>query len=146
MSEQNVDLQELVAKALKREKMGARWAYLAVHILLAIVFTAISWGLVISGSEPLSAGTILLSLLAFFSIILHLRNVLTDSGMYQRSSAELLAQELIRRGVDLKDTSREKHKRLAVVQLTDDGELAVADSAEEQPVGNPRTASGQLGN
>ena len=146
MSEQDVDLQELLARALKREKTGARWAYLAVHILLAIVFTVIAWGLVIAGSEPLSGGTILLSVLAFISIILHLRNVLTDAGMYQRTSAELLAQELLRRGIDLKDSSRGNHKRLAVVQLTDDGELATAASAEEQPVGNPRTASGQAGN
>ena len=147
MSERdNTNLQELLAKSLHREKTGARWAYFAVHLLMAILFTAISWGLVLSGNEPLTAGAILLSLLAFFGCLMHFRNALVDSGMYQRSTSELLAQELLRRGIDLSDMPGEKRKRPSTVRLNDDGELATDDSDEDQPLTHRRTANNQLRN
>src|SRR5262249_41982954 len=142
----NAQLQELLANAFRREKTGARWAYFSVHLVMSLLATLLMWILVLTGTEPLGAGAILLTLLAFFGVFLHLRNVLADSGMYQRSSAELIAQELVRRGVVLNDTPGEKNKRLPTVHLTDDGELVADDSVDEQSVNKQRAANSQLRN
>jgi hypothetical protein len=146
MSEDDATLQELINRALQREKAGARWAYFAVHLVMAILATVLMWVLVITGSEPLGAGPILLTLLAFFGCFLHLRNVLVDSGMYKRSSSELLAQELLRRGIDLQAASAEKRKRLSTVHLASDGELVSDDATDEQLPTSQRTANNQRGN
>ncbi len=136
----NTNLRELLAKTSQRNKTAARWAFFAVHLFFAIMFTAIAWLLVITGNEALNSGAILITLLAFFGTLMHLRSALYDSGMYQQSASDALVKEIVRRGIDIEtlldESAREKPKRSAALSLDDDGELVsdVSSAEQSQPV------------
>lgn len=135
----NQTLRELLAKTLQREKATSRWKLFAAHLFIAIVLTAISWFNVVTGSEPLGSGVIMITILAFFGCLIHLRSVLYESGMYQPSASEALVNALVQQGVDLESllttAQREKPKRsAATISLSEDGELTTDDTADKQPM------------
>jgi len=143
-------LRQEVQKELERQKRISSLVLWIIHLIFAVVTTAIIWGVGLthptiadamkdamgSKNNPLSLLLVFPTILAFLGVFLHGMAALIASGSLNRSMRErvlmaVLGRELLDGTVDWLDGAKEKRKRGAV-RLSQEGELVFDDDQEAQ--------------
>jgi ABC-type transport system involved in cytochrome bd biosynthesis fused ATPase/permease subunit len=123
-------IRRLAEERLQSNKFRKRITFLVASLFAFILFSVISWGLLLSGDglssqhNAYAAGLVLLTIGGMLSMLAQVMSLVMDtkSGerkMREQAYAQVLSEEMIRLGED--DEMPEKIKHMT--RLTDDGEL-----------------------